>query len=291
MIWSRAWKKVSLQARHELQKRSADDYTTVLEYEKTDGEAAEPEDVVDAGEELSEHEEDGDDDSSILTVLLESIRDVVYRLMRLSTKLRNPSTRLRSSKAQQFQLLDDGVDLFDQYRRFDLDHVRSVFQQLREGPSLLDDDSDSMINSSSLVEHYLVKRITQANVMRRRQFAYWRHHRLKLEQHTDLAVRALPQKQEPRPFLAPSLRADIPMPAIAPPMSISTATQLHPKLVDFEDIVSTISVSEYRPSPTLGADEVVFPPPPDLKASEKFFECPFCLTTCDRRTSSINAWR
>ena len=261
----------------------------MLEFNKSEEDSLPPIGVSSSG--VTKELSDDDNDTFMLAIHYESIKDVIYRLFRLSTKLRNPSTRLRSSKAQQYRILDGDVDLFEKYEHFDLDYVRSVFQQYRNGLSQDDPNAiESRAQSALLTEHYLVKRIARANVMRRRQFAYWKHHRLKLEQHTDLAVRASPQKEQARVLDNRASNIEMSLPNFAPP-SISTATQLHPKLVDYEDVGSIISVSEYTPTSNFEADDVIFPQPPNVNQSEKFFECPYCFTTCARRTGKANAWK
>lgn len=84
----------------------------------------------------SESDDEGDegDDGNLLDILLGSIKDVIDRLFRLAIQLRSPDTRLRSSRAQNFQILDDGVDLFECFHEFDLDFVSSFFRHFRKGP-------------------------------------------------------------------------------------------------------------------------------------------------------------
>lgn len=67
------------------------------------------------------------DDEDTLEVLLDSVQDIVNRLFRVSVQIRNPITRLESSRAQRFQLLYDDVDLFTAFEHYDLDFVRSFF--------------------------------------------------------------------------------------------------------------------------------------------------------------------
>ena len=68
-----------------------------------------------------------------LDLLLDVIKDVVDRLYKLSTKVRNPSTRLVSTKAQGFQQIDHetGIDLVAVFEHYDYGHVNSVLSQYR----------------------------------------------------------------------------------------------------------------------------------------------------------------
>lgn len=249
--------------------------------------------AVETEDSAAECDSEGDndsDDSDILDTLLESIKDVIDRLFRLAIKLRSPETRLRSSRAQNFQILDDGVDLFKCFGEFEYDFVSSLFQHYRKGPKLANlaehtasPDGNSKLHHDDGSFRYLIERIALANVARRRQFAYWKHHRLKLEKHTEVAIAA---RKVPKVSILPA-----PV-NLAPAMTISTATQLLNPTRHFDDLVSMASVSEYMPSSTgEHGDVVIFPPPPHVAAESKFFECPYCFTTCAKKTSKVKAWQ
>lgn len=250
----------------------------------------------------SEPDGEGDndnDDSDILGVLLECIKDIIDRLFRLATMLRSPETRLRSSRAQKFQILHDGVDLFKCFYEFEYDYVSSLFRYYRRESKLANDaehtassNGNSKLNVDDESSGYLIERLALANVARRRQFAYWKQHRLKLEIHTRTAIAT-------RKVLEPAkVTSGLPAPVDLAPMNsaptgtISTATQLLNPTRDFDDLVSMTSVSEYTPTPAgEHGDAVVFPPPPQVATQSKFFECPYCLTTCAKRTSKVKAWQ
>ena len=65
-----------------------------------------------------------------IDISLDSIADVVDRLYKLSTLIRNPATRLVSSKANHHQEIDpdSGADLIDAFSHSDHDYVLSVFR-------------------------------------------------------------------------------------------------------------------------------------------------------------------
>lgn len=239
-------------------------------------------------------EEDDDiDDVDILRILHESMRDIVDRLFRLSTKLRSPETRLRSLRAQSFQILDNGVDLFQSFEKYDYDFVSSIFQHYRRGPKRITDtaledptldDETVSLNVGDEASGYLIKRIALANVARRRQFAYWRHRPLKLEERTEAAIAA-------RKMLD-SIKVVNALSTPPPAPTISTATQLPISTPDFGDFASSHPVSEYTTSPAgQNSDTVVFPSPPKVGANSRFFHCPYCFTTCARKSSRVRAWQ
>ena len=104
--------------------------------------------------------------------LLDSIQDPINRLYKISTWVRNPSSRFYSTKAQCRKKMDPetGIDLFQTFELLDLDYVASIFVQYKNPGQ---DD--------------LERRIALSISRRRRQFAYWKSHREKLNMHT-LAV-------------------------------------------------------------------------------------------------------
>ncbi|KIW11455.1 hypothetical protein PV08_10755 [Exophiala spinifera] len=81
-----------------------------------------------------EDEEEGElEPQSYIDILLEVIVGLVNRLFKLSTKIRNTSTRLGFSRAKFFESIDKdtGVDLIKAFAHYDDDYVRSVFLQYR----------------------------------------------------------------------------------------------------------------------------------------------------------------
>jgi hypothetical protein len=85
----------------------------------------------DAEAEESDLEHSGNDDTeeSELDLLLDSVRDPIDRLYKVSTKIRNPSSRLGSSKAANHQQIDEetGVDFLRAVEQADYDYIRSLF--------------------------------------------------------------------------------------------------------------------------------------------------------------------
>jgi hypothetical protein len=275
------------------------------EYPTSIPQAGDPEEVL------------GGKDDDILEVLLDSVQDIVNRLFRVSVQIRNPITRLESSKAQRFQLLHGDVNLFTVFEHYDLDFVRSVFLHYEKARlqdrlsassgmdstasqtawhplakcKLCDQYSSHIVEHehpqlSQLSEHYLVRRVARANVKRRQQFAYWKHHNLKLLQQTEYHSSHLPTTSNAQVagLEAPKI--------VLQPSSVTTASQLHPLLRTTNDTMSAISVSEYSPVGHNSSDElVILPKPPTCDTNDQFFECPYCFTTCARKTLEEKAWK
>lgn len=143
--------------------------------------------------------------------MLDGVRDPIDRLHKLSTRIRNPSTRLWSSKAQRHQQINEetGIDFLQVVEKFDYHYVCSVSLQYQEDKALKenttvepattnngDDDDDDVWEPlhtmraqyeadirNGTAESFLVQRIARASVRRRQQFSYWKKHREKLRRH------------------------------------------------------------------------------------------------------------
>jgi hypothetical protein len=287
-------------------------------------------DMDDAGGSDAESESD-------IELLLDSVKDVIDRLYKLSTKIRNPSTRLASSKAQRFRQIDDetGIDLLQTFEHYDYDFVRSIF--FRSDSKIPKDahgerpSAEQSANSQDELWHqkmtsvlcksraeaakaaegvdvedsterpsydvggngtFLIRRIARANGRRRQQFAYWKKHRDKLKRYTQIAVeRAGPSPEAAQKVLgARALKEDDSHLERAP--SVTTASRLQLKSLNLDDNKPIISVSEYAPSTSGPSKEAVdFPAPPKRVPGKKFFNCPYCFTTCPNDVLSEKAWK
>ncbi|RDW56888.1 hypothetical protein BP5796_12955 [Coleophoma crateriformis] len=269
----------------------------------------------------------GDDtsqDSELdIDLLLDSVRDTINRLYKLSIKIRNPSSRLGSSKAQSHQQIDreTGIDLLSVFGAFDYDYVSSLFLQYRKSKALGEHKSSIHSNStieqsednadhvwepirtvlsqhqtelSNATESFLIRRIAHANVRRRQQFAYWKKHRDKLSQHASIFMRPIDSSKETTQDRVHIKRQDgnLPVPRTFPVQSVTTASRLNISQLNISDDRSTVAVSVYTPSEWQPGKEVVdFPDPPKQPPGEKFFECPFCFTLCSAEVLAPNAWR
>ncbi|KAL9615830.1 MAG: hypothetical protein Q9160_009228 [Pyrenula sp. 1 TL-2023] len=81
------------------------------------------------------------DPAAYIAILMESISDVIDRLFKLSAKIRDPSTRLASSKAQSYQSVDQdtNVDLMYTFEHYDYDYVASMFHDYyKKSPPAID---------------------------------------------------------------------------------------------------------------------------------------------------------
>ena len=272
--------------------------------------------------------EESDNSESEMEVLLDAVRDPIDRLYKVSTKIRNPASRLGSSRALSYNQIDEetGIDLLRAVETFDRGHVRSLFLQYRKDkalqehpvvdPASQDGEGESSegrdcvwepireVLSSQGQDCFLVQRLARANTRRRQQFAYWKMHRNKLLWHTHASIltQSVPTPREDsisqsqsqsQPILERTALNDPSalIPRRVPP-SVTTATHLNVPRVEAAEQHSTYSVSEYAPSMWQPArDAVAFPPLPRDKIGDKFFECPYCMTFCPRSTLADKAWK
>lgn len=265
-------------------------------------------------------EEESDQElESDLELLLDSVKDPIDRLYKLSTRIRNPSSRLGSSKALQLQQVDpdSGVDLLQVFEVFDYDFASSLFLQYRKSKALdehqplaphgdgLEIDTDNHVwepirrvlsqyhdHISVGTESFLVQRLARANVRRRQQFAYWKRHRDKLSHHTRTFTQNIEAGEDLTSFVVDLKIQSNEMPLAPVVHSVTTATRLNiAQLVDRDDR-STVSVSEYAPSAWCPGKEIIdFPPSPKQGPDEKFFECPYCFTLCSTDLLNERAWK
>jgi hypothetical protein len=270
--------------------------------------------------------EDGMMDSD-MDLLLDSIKEPIDCLYKLSTRIRNPAIRFESIKAQNHQQVDEDtrVDLFDAFENFDYGHISSLFRQYRKlenshrgdldhdteiptterpegGPHKIDDDfhASSSQNQARLSEssEALIRRFSRANVRRRQQFAYWKKHQSNLHKRTQRftdATRLLRfSEEEATTDQARTGDRIIPVLKVAgfSAESVTTATNINPLKVDLTDDNSTTSISEYIPSAWEPSKDVLqFPDPPLHPSVDKFFECPVCATICSTDVLRPRAWR
>ena len=219
---------------------------------------------------------DGFDDETTAKVAFSSVVDCIDRLFRLSMKVRNPTMRTGLSKGLSFRRIDDetGLDLFDRFADLKIDegHIENLFRAHYLGRI-----------------SYLIARLTKANIQRRRQFAYWSQHRLKLGKFCE-KVNIIQGQRIQIPAL-------VGVSAVSQYSKPTTATQLvHGKISlddDAQSAISTVSVNLPELTDSF-CDFDTFPDPPSNSGAQKDlkeFECPYCYTVCSYRLLNRRKWR
>ena len=267
--------------------------------------------------------DDDDQGETHLDLLLDGVRDPINRLYKVSTKIRDPSSRLGSSRAVKHQRIDEesGVDFLRVIEQADIDHIRSLFLQYQKARALQEcdtveptedaagreDDHDgvwepirTVLSQNRAVDSFLIRRIARANVRRRQQFAYRKMHREKLARQTRASISTqgvlTPGTELPsQPSLDRHVSNDsflLQVDAAQPTASVTTATNLNLARLEVVENQSMYTVSEYAPSTWQPARDVVaFPPPPKTHEDDSFFECPYCFTICPRGVLGAKAWK
>ena len=269
----------------------------------------------------SETEENSSDEefaSSEATakVLLSSVTDIVDNLYRLATKIRDPASRLPSSKARLFRHADPetGVDFIEIIRAIDAVHIEELFLEYRAlepadvvvSPEATLEAKDCMRKPRELDDdcHIIIARMAQANTYRRQQFGHWRKHRDKnakeaLEaldrrqalpsMNTGSTEKILQNKLIGGPQFGPRILAALSKP--------STASYLpNPSRFGDDDGKSSTSRRTIIPKAWDPRDEQIDVPPPPLALKEtakkeKHFVCPYCFTICSVSQLQPEAWR
>ena len=244
-------------------------------------------------------------DQSQEAALLKSAVDIIDRLYKFATKIRNPATRLASVKASTFKKIDTEtrVDVLHEFEELDLHHVEEMLWDYRVAEANYDGNLPEAENDRShrprtLAEDdlILVCRLAKANTHRRRQFGYWRKHRAKNANET---ARALEETAEipGLPDIAPKHRLNLfdilPGPSSKGLSRPSTATNLlDPTKFRFDDTTSTRSSRTVAPKAQGARDEQVeVPEPPTLSQEAKHFSCPYCFTLCSSSLLEKERWR
>ncbi|KAL2782474.1 hypothetical protein BJX66DRAFT_320644 [Aspergillus keveii] len=218
----------------------------------------------------------------LFELLTESASATIDKLYRLAFKIRNPATRLGSSKALGYCEVDKetGVDLIEQFSLVDHQYIRDLFHSY---------------DSSHTEDYYLIPRLAKANTRRRQQFRYWKKCREAFEllsladlvdEDTGLHHKDIPRERQVH-LAVPGigLRAEF---STSQP---STPTCLNSEKVKPEDDMSVISAVSFLPSQNdQDADSVFLPPPPLIGPEVKEFECPYCFTMCPQKLANQKEW-
>lgn len=233
---------------------------------------------------LSDYEDSLDDydDETTASAAFTSAVDCIDRLFRLTIKVRDPSTRTGLSKGYKFRKIDEdsGLDLYDCFAEQHIDE--SFVREILRGYG-------SPQSSTGEPDSYLVLRLAKANNQRRRQFAYWSHHKLKLAERTEKA-----RKTQERQVQLPTLSH---APSATEHSVPTTATHFDQKKVSIDDEtrsnISTISMTIAERA-DWSEKFTSFPDPPVKYLDEedlKEFECPYCYTICSAKLLNKRRWR
>ncbi|KAH8704430.1 ankyrin repeat-containing domain protein [Phaeosphaeriaceae sp. PMI808] len=269
-------------------------------------EAAPPDGQLDeVGDLGADDDEDEDSDTSYegnseLAERQSEIKAAITHLYRLSFKMRNASHRSLSTKAISMKQIDPetGEDLFSGYTRYDYQYVLESLQQLRQIPQPLRQDLQP-IRRKDDIPTFLLERLSRAMTNRRRYFAYWRRHALKLS-------RVVPQKN-PATSEEAKLKTTETSPAkyfpgqdklknqstqIYGPETVISGTDISKYRSNLDDLLDTETVISYATTAKdIDGKSADLPPPPADASSNPEFVCPYCGITCPSWQGKGKPWR
>ncbi|KAI3135178.1 hypothetical protein DTO012A7_5591 [Penicillium roqueforti] len=243
---------------------------------------------------------------------LDEIKDIMEHLYKLSFKIRNTRYRSLTKKALLMKEEDPqtGKDLFSAYAIFDRRHVQESLNRLRLRPSSKEfateparnpsdgcfdvlDGGDRLLNSDDFLQDRLAKAITN----RRKYFAYWRRHALKLSHVTDelapqqnFTTLVKPARPVSGPPTTPSISGySLPTPGAKTLVSGTDFSLYNRKLDDQLDTETVISYATTAYDVDGNSPEL--PPPPPDAATKPEFVCQYCWVACPSRQGKGKSWQ
>ena len=263
---------------------------------------------------------DSDNDMTELEMRAQSLHSLLADLYRLSSKIRNTTSRGIGSKALAFKQFNEETDvnIFSVYEDLDRRHVYEHLSSIRRKEAAEKDMSvqdnveqtgnaqwpalnescvemlakQPVVTFPNMEKDFLASRLAIANTHRRQYFAYWQKHALKLSKDHSFSTNT-----EPSNPLRATLSMD-PLPSrrlspfnqIAPTIVSGTdTTRFDLKVEDNLDIETVISYATTVYS--LGGDAVELPPPPPEAATKSEFLCQICHVECPSKQGKQKGWR
>lgn len=242
--------------------------------EVSTGEEASPDgdNPNDSSDETDGSDEDEDfssyQDSHLVEEYLSNISTTVDRLYALSFRVRDPAMRTSLSRAATYTEIDQesDIDLIASFSQWDLTHLVELFRLWRK--------------QDSVDDHFLVRRLAQANTRRRQQFKYWAYCKDQLQNEgrtgldNGLTHFPRPMGEHSHGALAAHTEPD------------PTLSSEHAGAPDSDSGMSTDSLGGFE-----AGDEVKLHFRPVLDHGCEKFECPYCYIICGRETLGGEGWR
>ncbi|OCL10029.1 hypothetical protein AOQ84DRAFT_375290 [Glonium stellatum] len=246
----------------------------------------------------SQDEEDSDEDEAPKTELEQrflDIVDIIDNLYKLSVRIRSPTLRSRSLKAASYRPVDPdtGIDIFEQYASFDLQHTQELLSHIRFDSSAQRAEEDD----------YLVERLSKAITLRRRQFKYWRRHRDKLgasssiediKPQLPLGQQEIVKVESPPDKTSETGALNVTKEPTSEwtPKSLLSGTEVTQHHHSLDEVVDIQSITSYATTTRdLAGRGIELPSPPKTATRERDFECPYCFIICPARYGKGRAWR
>jgi hypothetical protein len=262
----------------------------------------------DLGAEDNDDEESdtSDEGTSELAEKQSEIQDTITHLYRLSFKIRNTSHRSLSTRALSMKLMDQetGEDLFSVYAIYDYQYVLESLQQLRQVPQPRTPDLPPVRKMANDIPTFLLERLSRAMTNRRRYFAYWQKHALKLSRTVDepLVLRkdlATSEESKPGGLGAKSVthvheqdNLKAKLVRISGPETVISGTDISKYRSNLDDHLETETIISYATTAKdVDGKSADLPPSPADASSKPEFVCPYCWVVCPSRQGKGKSWR
>lgn len=235
-----------------------------------------------------------------LDTLMESIAESIKCLYKLAYRIRNPNLKMRPSRASRYKEIseDTSLDLYgNHFAPLDRAHVIDLLARLRPDSANAVEEHTVQSIQVAVNDEALISRLTESNIIRRRQFRYWEKHSEKLAAETYANARPLTQTVIQMSGATPLDESHQPVHSDAPPASASKsidttteAIRYDPKL-DKGGTETQSAISIATTARDLEGRTAELPPLPAVVADGQDFVCPYCFILCPSRHGKGRAWR
>jgi len=268
-------------------------------------------DPTDDDEDIEDYSDTSSElDGGELAERLGEVKDVMNQLYRLSFKIRNTKFRSVTKKALLLKEEDPetGKDLFSTYAIFDRRHIQESLNHLRGLLSSKEFASEPARDPKQVFmdvldtngDDFLLDRLAKATTNRRRYFAYWRRHALKLS-----GVADDPSLQQavsnPTTFVKSTdsfskPRDTLPVPgnlmSTLEPKTIVSGTDFSQYNRNLDEQLDTETIISYTTTAyDVDGKSPELPSPPLDATCKSEFLCPYCWVACPSRQGKGKAWQ
>ncbi|KAH7135409.1 hypothetical protein B0J11DRAFT_158752 [Dendryphion nanum] len=249
------------------------------------------------------------EDISELTERHSEIQDTLAHLYRLSFRMRNASQRIVSTKPLLMKSIDvdTGVDSFEAFSELDYAHVLESLEELQLGSRILDQDLKPCHGIVS-TPGFLINRLSKANTNRRRYFAHWQRHSMKLLHFTDKPILSSTKETTPILMVAPQqseydsipenefndriVSSKSPETLFSAPTNAFSGTDVSGYRLDLDrDLDAESTISYATTARDIRGRSADLPSPPEDALSKLEFVCPYCWVACPSSEGNGKSWR
>ena len=231
-------------------------------------------------------------------LVFEQIRSIIDQLFSLALQIRSPATRKIPAihKVDLFKNVTPEFkpEFIKMVEEREYNGLAQIFQQCRREVQCQGKEDIGQTKPLKEGDKQLIRRLLQANHVRRCRFQYWKRYKTKSVQftarvtgrnETPSLIHTTYSRQIGQSLLHPSNLSHQP--------SSRLSSQL-PILPDFQLPGPTSSKSSRSAGVTVKGEDglmVTWPLPPSHARKAPTFECPYCFFMCSARTARQDRWR